>query len=879
MRFLLRNLFMGLGTTLLLAACGGGGDGGDRVSTAPPTVTISPDRATVEVGAAVTARGEAQSSSGGAFTYRWSLDKPADSAAALDSASRSTATFTPDLAGEYRLSLTVNDGKADSTAALAVFTASSTDPVANAGTDITTVAATVGLYDQLTGGTVQLNGTRSQPPTNGDLAGLSYQWSLAQVPESSKAALDDATLAEPRFTADKEGTYRATLVVRYGNRISKSDEVVINVVKSNVPPVAVVKFGGEEVKDAITVVRGQTVTLDASGSADPDSPGNNSHLQYRWEFANGASPGVPNGSKSVLSGATTAVASFTPDMAISYRYAITLYIYDGVARTTKSFYVHVTKPEGAANTPPTMVSPLPPYTNATYEIERGAKANFMSDKAGYDIDGDSLKYQWKWISYPSGFDPETGSTFTTSYFSSVFTPNVDGEYVIEVQASDGQALGASVRQTYTVRLGANRAPAASAGLAARNTTVAAGSIVTLDGSGSSDPDGNRLDYAWTLLDRPDGSTAVLNGATTVRPTLTADKPGYYTAALTVKDSHGFPGTNVAKVTFKAKSTNYAPVVRLDVPVNYTSEQPMVIGYRGDKFSYTNSLTKHTDEFENWLSFSAGVNAVDPEDDPLTVLGTLVQEPTGNAFRYPATGNLCNNGLNVNDAGMASSGTTYTDHINKLLAFRDWECPSVTLAPSVPGDYRLEFFVSDGTDRVGPYAVTVPTAKRENYPSLLLEDLKKSHDWSNNEQKIVIRQTNPADTPQVTFPTFGLPQANRRPVLPFSLYATLEPRIDEYLGTDLVLATYRLTAYGGDYTITGLQASDSTGVEKPRFVGLSNNQVIKRGQSVEFQLVWPVSQTMQSTSATLVERFSSLSWAFKIAERPAWTFDYSAAAVR
>ena len=59
----------------------------------------------------------------------------------------------------------------------------------------------------------------------------------------------------------------------------------------------------------------------------------------------------------------------------------------------------------------------------------------------------------------------------------------------------------------------NVAPVANVGVA---QNVVTGTLVTLNGSASSDANGDPLTYSWTLTSKPIGSTATLTGATTVR---------------------------------------------------------------------------------------------------------------------------------------------------------------------------------------------------------------------------------------------------------------------------------------------------------------------------------------------------------------------------
>lgn len=96
-------------------------------------------------------------------------------------------------------------------------------------------------------------------------------------------------------------------------------------------------------------------------------------------------------------------------------------------------------------------------------------------------------------------------------------------------------------------LAANNAPVANAGPA---QTVEIDDLVTLDGSGSYDPNGDSVTYAWTLTSKPEGSTATLTGATTVAPTFTADLAGAYVASLVVSD--GVVNSSPSTVTITAE---------------------------------------------------------------------------------------------------------------------------------------------------------------------------------------------------------------------------------------------------------------------------------------------------------------------------------------
>jgi hypothetical protein len=63
------------------------------------------------------------------------------------------------------------------------------------------------------------------------------------------------------------------------------------------------------------------------------------------------------------------------------------------------------------------------------------------------------------------------------------------------------------------------APVAEAGL---DQNLSLNSTVTLDGSGSSDADGDTLFFSWSITSKPLESSASLSDLTAVNPTFTAD---------------------------------------------------------------------------------------------------------------------------------------------------------------------------------------------------------------------------------------------------------------------------------------------------------------------------------------------------------------------
>src|SRR5262249_51818912 len=116
----------------------------------------------------------------------------------------------------------------------------------------------------------------------------------------------------------------------------------------------------------------------------------------------------------------------------------------------------------------------------------------LDGSASTDVDGDPLTYRWSFASKPNGSNAALQDPFsvTTSFVVDQF-----GDYVIQLIVNDGTVDSAPAKVTISL---INSAPVANAGSDQR---VAVGTIVQLDGSASTDVDGNLLLYKWSIASK------------------------------------------------------------------------------------------------------------------------------------------------------------------------------------------------------------------------------------------------------------------------------------------------------------------------------------------------------------------------------------------
>jgi len=303
-----------------------------------PTASAGPDQ-NVITGETVSLDGSASSDpDNDMLTFSWRFASvPASSSitnANLSGAATPQATFIPDVDGAYTIDLEVSDGNmtAIDTVVITATTPPNVQPNADAGIDQQVEINT----------TVQLDGTASNDPDNYPQA-LGYHWYFSTLPAGS--ALTDNSILNAdtelaSFVPDVTGIYVLSLDVSDG-QAQATDQMQVTATYTNVAPVA--DAGIDQ-----SVVLGNTVQLDGTGSHDPDQYPD--PLIYTWTMTS-----VPTGSavtSASLTNANTANAGFIPDVAGTY--LVRLDVSDGEASAFDQMTVTV-QSVGEVPTPPSWI--------------------------------------------------------------------------------------------------------------------------------------------------------------------------------------------------------------------------------------------------------------------------------------------------------------------------------------------------------------------------------------------------------------------------------------------------------------------------------------------------------------------------------------------
>jgi hypothetical protein len=236
---------------------------------------------------------------------------------------------------------------------------------------------------------------------------------------------------------------------------------------------------------------------------------------------------------------------------------------------------------------------IPPTADAGNDATVFVDQLVMLDGSGSaDPEGDRLKYEWQFISVPAG----SAAKFSKiNDVTTTFVPDIVGEYVIQLIVDDGTSIGTP---DVVVSTTINTIPVANAG---PDQNVLQGDTVQLDGSASSDADGDPLAFVWTLIAAPAGSTATLSDPSIFNPTFVADLAGQYVVQLEVSDGNSLSPPDL--VTIVTDPINTRPIANAG---------PDLAGFVSE------------------LVVLDGNGSSDADGDPLTFSWSLISAPAGSA---------------------------------------------------------------------------------------------------------------------------------------------------------------------------------------------------------------------------------------------------------
>ena len=243
--------------------------------------------------------------------------------------------------------------------------------------------------------------------------------------------------------------------------------------------------------------------------------------------------------------------------------------------------------------------------------------------------GATLSYQWTQASGPAASLSSASAvrpTFTAPVVAAG-QPAVALSFSLTVTSTSGASAPATVAVTVSPAAQANPPPVASAG---PDQAVSSGAAVTLDGSGSHDPDGQAIAYAWT---QTAGPAVALSSSTAAGPTFTAptvssgSPPVTLVFSLVVTDATASSSPDTVTVTVNAAGTTNPTPPGTPAPAPPDPNPPPTGGSGSNRFQ---------------MGAAQGLYVVDPARGEPSVQGFLVVTLDKGAI--PAGGTVTLNGI-------------------------------------------------------------------------------------------------------------------------------------------------------------------------------------------------------------------------------------------
>ncbi len=485
-----------------------------------------------------------------------------------------------------------------------------------------------------TGAALALDGSASS-----DVGGttLTHEWMQLS---GEDAGLTGRTAASAAGTAaSAAGIQRFLLLVHDGRKYSAPDFLQV---VAGTPATPVAGAGADVSGNA-----GTTVTL---ASADSAAAPGRTLASRTWTQtagrdlydADAVDPLFDGGAASPQIVVPTTVSSLTQDRHLTFSLVVT----DDLGASSPADTVTVNLLGLPPNAEPQVT------VNASHAAVRpGTLVNLTS--VANDADGDALSYAWTQVSGP----PQSlGGALTSA--ASFTSTTASGNLVFRLTVNDGTGT-ANATAFDEVAVVLNQAPAVV--LSADPVSAPQGNVITLSGTGTTDPEGEPLSYKWVELNPPGNNPVTLGDSTAQTTTFTV--PAYSgsvtqrrrTFRLDVTDALGAGFVTSATVQF---TPNAAPVLNAiiatgdrkiiydNVDLETLSASPTTDG-DGDALTFTWRIVSGPQKNNSYLSATSGAS-----------VNLKVPAPTGNTSgALIATGGIYTVGVVASDGAIQSGEVT------------------------------------------------------------------------------------------------------------------------------------------------------------------------------------------------------------------------------
>ncbi|WP_372948460.1 Ig-like domain-containing protein [Mariniphaga sp.] len=414
-----------------------------------------------------------------------------------------TYTPNPGFSGIEKITVTISDGNGNTaTGQISVTVSPSTGDAPVAVADVYTlpqntvlnVAAPGHLENDFDPNGDQISWLSFVTPGNGTVSNASTDGQFTYTPDPGFSGIENISVT----ISDGNGNFSDGLIT------------ILVVPDQNRAPVAVPDVYVTNENTLLNVVAPGHLSNDTDADGDPIS----------WLSFVTPENGTVSGA------ATDGQFIYTPNPGFSGVDNISVTISDGNGNFASGLITILVVPE--QNRAPVAV-PDVYVTNENTLLNVAAPGHLSNDT---DADGDPIS----WLSFVTPENGTLSGAATDGQFSYTPDPGFFGIETIPITVIDGN--GNSAQGLIAIAVLKNNPPIADAG---EDQTVLMTQIVTLDGTGSTDPDNNTLNYSWMFATTdagdpiPAGSTAVLSNAETATPSFVADLPGVYSVKLIVND--------------------------------------------------------------------------------------------------------------------------------------------------------------------------------------------------------------------------------------------------------------------------------------------------------------------------------------------------------